>query len=291
MSDSGDDPATQDCDNAAGGSNAPSPDGCDVEPYSMRSCLELLTNALGQHETDQGGVNPSWKADSEGLPDGWYNIDANCDGKLERVYCDMTSDLGGWTKVYESSYPEVWSRQGWGLSHQGGGATNDQYSILSYLRYFKTQPADPSNSQSHPVDDEATDSTYQLRLEVSDVSSTAARENAHAPYSGYRVGAALLDDDGRIFAGCNVENRTFGLTICAERTAMVSAVAAGATGFTALAVITISAPPAAPCGQCRDSLAEFGVDLPVLMVNTAGERRETSLAELLPEPFVLPSAD
>jgi hypothetical protein len=179
MSDSGDDPATQDCDNAAGGSNAPSPDGCDVEPYSMRSCLELLTNALGQHETDQGGVNPSWKADSEGLPDGWYNIDANCDGKLERVYCDMTSDLGGWTKVYESSYPEVWSRQGWGLSHQGGGATNDQYSILSYLRYFKTQPADPSNSQSHPVDDEATDSTYQLRLEVSDVSSTAARENVY----------------------------------------------------------------------------------------------------------------
>jgi cytidine deaminase len=119
----------------------------------------------------------------------------------------------------------------------------------------------------------------------------AARENAHAPYSGYRVGAALMDDRGRIFAGCNVENRTFGLTICAERTAMVSAVAAGATRFTALAVVTVSTPPAAPCGQCRDSLAEFGLDLPVLMANTAGERREMSLAELLPEPFVLPPVD
>ena len=77
--------------------------------------------------------------------------------------------------------------------------------------------------------------------------ATAARENAHAPYSGYQVGAALMDDSGRIFAGCNVENRTFGLTICAERTAMVSAVAAGATRFAALAVITVSTPPAAPC--------------------------------------------
>ena len=115
-----------------------------------------------------------------------------------------------------------------------------------------------------------------------------ARDNAHAPYSGYRVGAALLDDHGRVFAGCNVENRTFGLTICAERTAMVSAVAAGSTRFTALAVVTASSPPAAPCGQCRDSLAEFGIDLPVLMANTDGERREMSLAELLPEPFSLP---
>jgi len=119
----------------------------------------------------------------------------------------------------------------------------------------------------------------------------AARENAHAPYSGYRVGAALKDDRGRIFAGCNVENRIFGLTICAERTAMVSAVAAGATGFTALAVVTDSTPPAAPCGQCRESLAEFGVDLPVLIVNTDGERREMSLVELLPEPFSLPEKD
>lgn len=118
-----------------------------------------------------------------------------------------------------------------------------------------------------------------------------ARENAHAPYSGYRVGAALMDDQGRVFSGCNVENRTFGLTICAERTALVSAVAAGSTRFTALAVITTSSPPAAPCGQCRDSLAEFGVDLPVLMANTDGERREMSLTELLPEPFQLPPRD
>lgn len=119
----------------------------------------------------------------------------------------------------------------------------------------------------------------------------AARDNAHAPYSGYRVGAALTDEQGRIFGGCNVENRTFGLTICAERVAMVSAVAAGSKRFTAIAVVTDSTPPAAPCGQCRDSLAEFGVELPVLMVNTGGERRQMSLAELLPEPFELPPRD
>lgn len=115
-----------------------------------------------------------------------------------------------------------------------------------------------------------------------------AREQAHAPYSGYRVGAALLAGDGRIFAGANVENRTYGLTICAERSALVSAVTAGETNFQALVVVTGSSPPAAPCGQCRDSLAEFGVELPILLVNEAGERREQNLATLLPEPFVLP---
>jgi len=115
-----------------------------------------------------------------------------------------------------------------------------------------------------------------------------ARQRAHAPYSGYRVGAALAVDDGRVFNGCNVENRTFGLTLCAERVAMVTAVAAGSTVFKALVVATESTPPAAPCGQCRDSLAEFGIELPVLLVNAAGERRETTLATLLPEPFELP---
>ncbi len=167
-----------DCDQGEGGSNAPNPGGCDVEPYSMRSCLEILKHELGRHPTDVGGWNPSWRADSVGPPDGWYNIDANCDGKLERVYCDMTSDLGGWTKIYESTFPEVWSRQGWGLSHSGGGSTNDQYSILRYLKYFKTQP---NADYNHTVASDAApgEATYQLRLEVSDLTSTDARENVY----------------------------------------------------------------------------------------------------------------
>lgn len=115
-----------------------------------------------------------------------------------------------------------------------------------------------------------------------------ARDRAHAPYSGYRVGAALLAEDGLVFAGANVENRTYGLTVCAERSALVTAVTAGAKRFRALVVVTSSSPPAAPCGQCRDSLAEFGIELPILLVNEAGESREQTLAGLLPEPFVLP---
>eukprot|EP01043_Picozoa_sp_COSAG02_P126117 COSAG02_NODE_63339_length_263_cov_0.939024_1_plen_73_part_01 len=70
---------SDDCDQGEGGSNAPNPGGCDVEPYSMRSCLEILKFELGRHPTDAGGWNPTWRADSAGPPDGWYNIDANCD--------------------------------------------------------------------------------------------------------------------------------------------------------------------------------------------------------------------
>ena len=113
------------------------------------------------------------------------------------------------------------------------------------------------------------------------------RRHAYAPYSGFAVGAALENADGRHFAGCNVENRTYGLTICAERSALVQAVAAGATDPVALVVATDASPPATPCGQCRDSLAEFVTDLPIVLVNTRGDRSERNLAELLPEPFVL----
>jgi cytidine deaminase len=119
----------------------------------------------------------------------------------------------------------------------------------------------------------------------------AVRERAHAPYSNYRVGAALQAENGRIFTGGNVENRTYGLTICAERSALVTAVSAGAKRFRALVVATASSPPAAPCGQCRDSLAEFGFELPMLLVNADGERREQNLTDLLPEPFRLPPQD
>jgi cytidine deaminase len=114
-----------------------------------------------------------------------------------------------------------------------------------------------------------------------------ARTRAYAPYSKFKVGAALLGDEGTVFQGANVENRTYGLTICAERSALVTAVSAGVKRFEALVVVTDSNPPAAPCGQCRDSLAEFAIDLPILLLNTDGEQSPSDLAELLPQPFRL----
>ncbi len=113
----------------------------------------------------------------------------------------------------------------------------------------------------------------------------AVRANAHAPYSGFRVGAALRTGDGNVFAGCNVENVTYGLTVCAERNAVASAVAAGDTEFVALVVVTDARPPAAPCGACRQTLVEFVPDLPILLVNLDGESRRVRLTDLLPQPF------
>jgi cytidine deaminase len=115
----------------------------------------------------------------------------------------------------------------------------------------------------------------------------AMRDRAYAPYSNFRVGAAVLADSGRIFGGCNVENASYGLTLCAERVALVSAVAAGETKFAAMAVATSGG--ASPCGACRQFAAEFRGDLPVLIVNAERPEqvREISLAELLPEQFYL----
>ncbi len=112
----------------------------------------------------------------------------------------------------------------------------------------------------------------------------AVRKNAYAPYSGYTVGAAVLTADGEIFAGCNVENASLGLTVCAERNAVGMAVAAGARQFQALAVVTESSPPAAPCGACRQTLTEFG-DFPIFLLNDTGERQATSVSKLQPRPF------
>jgi cytidine deaminase len=120
----------------------------------------------------------------------------------------------------------------------------------------------------------------------------AARENAYAPYSRYQVGAALLTTGGRIFSGCNVENASFGLSLCAERNAVAAAIAAGEREFRGLVVVTESSPPAAPCGACRQVLAEFG-SFHVLLVNAAGERHATTVGELQPRPFhgdVLPGS-
>jgi len=111
------------------------------------------------------------------------------------------------------------------------------------------------------------------------------RANAYAPYSGYLVGAALLAEDGRTFVGVNVESASYPLTTCAERGAVMAAVAAGARRFSAIVVATASSPPAAPCGGCRQVLREFGPDLLVVAVNDQGERRTFSIGELLPEAF------
>jgi cytidine deaminase len=118
-----------------------------------------------------------------------------------------------------------------------------------------------------------------------------ARENAHAPYSRFPVGAALLAEDGTIWAGVNVENRSYGLTVCAERNAVAAAVAAGRRRFRAVLILADADPPASPCGACREVLTEFcPPELPVRMVNLAGAVREFRLGELFPEPFVFEPA-
>lgn len=114
----------------------------------------------------------------------------------------------------------------------------------------------------------------------------AVQRQAYAPASKFRVGAAVLAADGRMFVGCNVENASFGLTICAERAAVCAAVAAGARRLGAVAIATPLARAARPCGACRQVLAEFGPRMAVLLVGRGRSRCEhTTLAALLPEQF------
>jgi len=112
-----------------------------------------------------------------------------------------------------------------------------------------------------------------------------AMGRAYAPYSRFRVGAALQASDGRVFVGCNVENASYGATVCAERNAVAAAVVAGATEFSLLAIATRTSPPSPPCGLCRQVLAEFAPDLRILLVNPAGELVRTKLSRLLPMSF------
>ncbi len=111
-----------------------------------------------------------------------------------------------------------------------------------------------------------------------------ARENAYAPYSNFKVGAALLTEDGEIFTGANVENASYGLSICAERVAVFKAVSEGKRKFKAIAVVADTEKPTPPCGACRQVLAEFG-DIEVIMANLKGDVKVMKLSELLPEAF------
>ncbi|MFB6350578.1 MAG: cytidine deaminase, partial [Bradymonadaceae bacterium] len=122
------------------------------------------------------------------------------------------------------------------------------------------------------VPDEAWDQLYERAREV--------KQQAWVPYSGFPVGAALLCESGEIVTGCNVENASIGATVCAERTALGAAVSRGERSFRALCVVTDAEPPAAPCGICRQTLSEFCEELPILLANEAGDREETTLAEI-----------
>lgn len=127
-----------------------------------------------------------------------------------------------------------------------------------------------------------------MNIDWSDLKERArlAADAAYAPYSQFHVGAALLAEDGRIFSGCNVENASYGLTVCAERNAVFAAVAAGCKRFAALVVVTSSMQPVTPCGACRQVLHEFGPSFAVRCYGQGGDELVTSCEELLPRAFV-----
>src|SRR3989304_7269012 len=112
-----------------------------------------------------------------------------------------------------------------------------------------------------------------------------AREKAYAPYSNFKVGAAVLTIDGKIFIGSNVENSSYGLSICAERAAIFNAVSSGYKKFTKIAVVTDSEPPSSPCGACRQVIFEFGGDIEVIMANLKGDTKVMKISELLKDGF------
>ncbi len=117
-----------------------------------------------------------------------------------------------------------------------------------------------------------------------------ARAAAYAPYSEYRVGAAIATEDGHVFVGCNIENASYGATICAERNAIGAMIAAGSSKPIACAIVTGGSKPGTPCGMCRQVLVEFTRDMPIVLVaeTEAGDvRRDTTLAELMPDVFEL----
>jgi len=113
----------------------------------------------------------------------------------------------------------------------------------------------------------------------------AVREHAHADYSGFKVGAALETVDGTIITGCNIENATYGLTVCAERVAIFKALSEGPREFRRMVVVAPPEAPTPPCGACRQILWEFAGDLEVVLANLNGETGRHRMSELLPQPF------
>ena len=112
-----------------------------------------------------------------------------------------------------------------------------------------------------------------------------AREHAHAPFSGFKVGAAVRGRSGRVFGGCNVENASYGLTLCAERVAIFKAISEGERGFEAVAVVTDTDALTPPCGACRQIIWEFCGDAEVVLSNLAGQVEVYRMSALLPKPF------
>jgi cytidine deaminase len=115
--------------------------------------------------------------------------------------------------------------------------------------------------------------------------ATQSRGHALCKYSGFAVGAAIEDADGKIWGGCNVENSTFGLTVCAERVAIWKALSEGVRRFRSVAVVTGAAEPTPPCGACRQILWQFAGDVPIVSATLTGKTKRYRLSEIFPEPF------
>lgn len=112
-----------------------------------------------------------------------------------------------------------------------------------------------------------------------------ARQNAYAPYSNFKVGAAVETEDGDIYIGCNVESASYGLTVCAERVAIWKGISRGVTKFGRIAVVVDTEEPTPPCGTCRQIIWEFCGDVPVILANLHGKRETVMMSELLPRAF------
>jgi cytidine deaminase len=141
----------------------------------------------------------------------------------------------------------------------------------------KDDAAEPRPSRRRKSGPRELDALVEKALEV--------RNHAYAPYSNFKVGSALLGESGKVYVGCNVENSSYGLCVCAERGAIARAVSDGERKFKGIVIATQSETPSPPCGMCRQTLAEFAHDMPVLLVNDKGARIETSLDELFPMSF------
>ena len=124
-----------------------------------------------------------------------------------------------------------------------------------------------------------------MKIDSLTEAALTVRQNAHAPYSKFLVGAAIEDSSGRIHTGCNVENATYGLTICAERVAVFKAISEGARKFTRVVVAADTDALTPPCGACRQILWEFCGDVPVMLVNLGGKSETYQLKDLFPKPF------